>query len=144
MKWAQGYYKLKNPGKYIGNSRPRFRSSWEFHFMKFLDENPNIINWASEPLRINYTNPATNKKTNYVPDFLIKYQDKDKNQITELIEIKPSSQTSIKAAGKSKMNKIHAIINEAKWTAAAAWAKSNNIRFRILTEHDLFKTNKNK
>ena len=142
MKWAQGYYKLKNPSKYIGNSRPRFRSSWEWKFMQFLDENPSIINWASEPLRINYTNPATNKKTTYVPDFLIKYQDKDKNQITELIEIKPSSQTSIKAAGKSKMNKIHAIINEAKWNAASAWARSNNIRFRILTEHDLFKNSK--
>lgn len=142
MQWAQGFYKLKNPSKYIGNKRPRFRSSWEFRFMKFLDENPSILNWASEPLRINYTNPATNKKTTYVPDFLIKYQDKDKNQITELIEIKPSSQVSVKAAGKNKLNQIHAIINEAKWNAAAAWARSNNIRFRILTEHDLFKNNK--
>lgn len=138
MKWAQGFYKVKNPSKYIGKNRPRFRSSWEFRFMKFCDEHPSVLQWASEPLRIPYINPATRKHTTYVPDFLIMYENKDKQKICELIEIKPSAQSSISAAGKNFLNKAHAIVNEAKWNAAAAWAKSNNIQFRILTENELF------
>ena len=39
-RWAQGKYSLKNPDKYVGNKNPTYRSSWEFHFMKFCDENP--------------------------------------------------------------------------------------------------------
>jgi hypothetical protein len=112
--------------------------------MKFCDEHPSVIKWASEPMRIPYINPATNKQTTYVPDFLVIYEDKDGNTLCELVEIKPSAQVSVEAAGKSKINKIHAIINEAKWNAAAAWATRNNMQFRILTEHQLFKTNQNK
>ena len=141
-RYSRGYYKLKNPSNYIGNRRPIWRSSWEGHFMKFLDENVNVIKWASEPLRIPYINPATNKKTTYVPDFLIIYENKNKEQICELIEIKPSSQTTLENAGRSNINKMHVIINEAKWKAAQSWCKQNNITFRILTEHDLFKNTK--
>jgi hypothetical protein len=142
MKWAQGFYKIRHPEKYIGTNRPRFRSSWEHTFMKFCDEHPSVIKWASEPMRIPYINPATSKKTTYVPDFLIIYENKNKEQICELIEIKPSNQTPFWLKKKSTANKIHTIINEAKWKAATAWANANNIKFRILTEHDLFKKTK--
>ena len=106
MKWAQGFYKLKNPKKYIGKNRPRFRSSWEYVVMKKFDEHPNILHWASEPLRISYINPATNKHTTYVPDFLVIYENKNKEKICELIEIKPKSQTTLEHAGRSKINKV--------------------------------------
>ena len=134
-----------NPNKYGGDpTNIIMRSSWETRFAMWCDTNPSVLQWASEPLRIPYINPATNKHTTYVPDFLIIYENKAKEKICELIEIKPSGQTSIHMAGKSKINKVHAIINEAKWKAAALWAKNNNINFRILTENELFKNNKNK
>ena len=69
--YRQGIYTVKNVGKYVGKNKPRYRSGWEMTFMMFLDSNDNVINWASEPVRIPYRNPLTGKNTNYVPDFLI-------------------------------------------------------------------------
>jgi hypothetical protein len=56
-KFASGKFTLKNPEKYIGNKTPTYRSGWEFHFMRFCDENPNITQWASEAVKIPYRNP---------------------------------------------------------------------------------------
>ena len=41
-RFAQGKYTLKYPEKYVGRKTPTYRSSWEFAFMKFCDENPAI------------------------------------------------------------------------------------------------------
>ena len=59
MKYSQGKYVNKNLAKYAGNNSPTYRSSWEFTFMMFCDNNPSIVQWASEPLRIPYRNPFT-------------------------------------------------------------------------------------
>ena len=74
--FAQGKYNLKNPTKYVGRKTPTYRSSWEFAFMKFCDENPAIQAWASEAVKIPYRNPLTGKATIYVPDFFIQYKTK--------------------------------------------------------------------
>ena len=87
-RWAQGKYSLKNPDKYVGNKNPTYRSSWEFHFMKFCDENPAIASWASEAIKIPYINPVSRRKVNYVPDFLIMYKTKSGKPRAEIIEIK--------------------------------------------------------
>jgi hypothetical protein len=76
-KWAQGKFTVKNTDKYAGLGSPRYRSSWEFAFMKFCDENPSVVKWASESIKIPYRNPFTGKYTVYVPDFFIVYVDKD-------------------------------------------------------------------
>ena len=41
-RWAQGLYQPKHPDKYIGKKTPRYRSSWEWAFMNFCDNNPSI------------------------------------------------------------------------------------------------------
>ena len=51
-KWAQGLYQPKNPEKYAGKKTPRYRSSWEWAFMRFCDNNPSIMQWASESIQI--------------------------------------------------------------------------------------------
>ena len=56
------------------------------------------LKWASENVKIPYRNPLTGKITNYVPDFMIQYQDKNGKTLVELIEIKPKSQTIIENA----------------------------------------------
>jgi hypothetical protein len=138
-KFAQGIYEVKNPQKYVGNSKPRYRSGWEFTFMSFCDNNDNIIQWASEAVRIPYRNPLTGKQTIYVPDFFVQYIDKTGRTSAELIEIKPLKQTSLQEAGRSRTAQAAAIVNQAKWAAAQVWCKRTGIRFRVITENDIFR-----
>jgi hypothetical protein len=137
-RYAQGEYKIKNSKKYLGNRLPRYRSSWEFFFCKMCDENPAIVNWASEAIKIPYRNPLTGKQTIYVPDFFITYLDRDGQQHVELIEVKPSNQSIRERVGKSVHNQAHYILNQAKWEAARAWCRQNNIKFRVVNEGDIF------
>jgi len=139
-KYAQGKFSLKNPDKYIGGRNPTYRSSWEFAFMKFCDEHPSVSKWASEAIKIPYRNPFTGKQTIYVPDFFIAYIDANGRQHAELIEVKPNNQTTMENAGRNQRNKAHVVLNQAKWEAANAYCKQNNIKFRIVTEQDIFHT----
>jgi len=137
-RFAQGKFTLKNPDKYVGTKSPTYRSSWEFHFMKFCDEHPSVSQWASEAIRIPYKNPLTGKSTIYVPDFFIVYNDRNGKQIVELIEVKPANQTRQDRLGRSRANQAHYAVNQAKWKAAAAWCKQKGIIFRVITEDDIF------
>tara|TARA_R110000851_G_scaffold222301_2_gene375134 strand:+ start:680 stop:1120 length:441 start_codon:yes stop_codon:yes gene_type:complete len=141
-RFAQGRYTLKNPEKFVGNKAPIYRSSWEFTFMQFCDNNPAITQWASESIKIPYRNPLTGRQTIYVPDFFIAYGDKSGKQKVELIEIKPANQTHKSQLGKSKHNQAHWIVNQAKWEAASAWCKQKSITFRILNENDIYHNGK--
>lgn len=140
-KFAQGAYTVKNSAKYVGRGAPRYRSSWEWAFMNFCDTNENIIQWASEPVRIPYRHPLTGKHTTYVPDFIVTYRGPNNTTRAELIEIKPKSQSMIEDKMKSRDRAIVAI-NYAKWHHASLWAKANGLVFRIITEDDIFRNGK--
>jgi hypothetical protein len=137
-KFAQGIYNLKNPEKYIGLKSPRYRSSWEWHFMKSCDEHPSIEKWASESVKIPYKDPLSGRATVYVPDFFIIYVDRHGKKHAEVVEIKPANQQLLEKVGKNKLNQAQYIKNMAKWQAAGAWCKQNGINFRIVNENDLF------
>lgn len=137
-RFAQGKFKLKNPEKYLGNKEPTYRSGWEFHFMRFCDEHPSVEGWASEAIKIPYRNPLSGKQTIYVPDFFISYKDAKGKTHAELIEVKPSNQAVKEELGRSQYNKAHFIVNQAKWEAANAWCKQQGVKFRIITEKDIF------
>jgi hypothetical protein len=136
-KYVQGKFQLKNPTKYVGNKTPTYRSSWELVFMQFCDNNPNILNWASEAVHINYRNPLTGKNTIYVPDFLITYQDASGGQRAEVIEVKPRKETTLEGA-KNIRDQASAILNMAKWEAARAWCRAHGLTFRVVTEDMIF------
>jgi hypothetical protein len=136
-KYAQGKFQMKNPEKYVGNKTPTYRSSWEFVFMNFCDNNPAITQWASEAIHVNYRNPLTGKNTIYVPDFLIVYQDKSGKQHAEVIEIKPKKEMALENA-KSTRDQAAAILNMAKWEAARHWCKAQGLTFRVVNENDIF------
>jgi hypothetical protein len=142
-KYAQGKFQIKNTEKYVGNKSPTFRSSWEFMFMTFCDNNPAILQWSSESIHINYRNPLTGKNTIYVPDFLIVYADARGKQHVELIEIKPSKEMSMEAA-KSIRDKAAVVLNMAKWEAARAFCRAHNMVFRVINEKDIFHQGKSK
>ena len=137
-KYANGKYQVKNPEKYMGKRNPTYRSSWEFAFMSFCDNNPAVLNWASEGVKIPYFNPVSGKNTIYVPDFLIVYVDANQKQHTELVEVKPSTETTMESA-RSYRDKLMVAMNMAKWAAADSFCRANNMRFRVITEYDLFK-----
>jgi hypothetical protein len=137
-KFAQGPYTVKNPAKYVGKGVPRYRSGWELSFMIFLDNNDNVMQWASESIQIPYRNPVTGKQSIYVPDFLITYRTRQNTLIAEVIEIKPKKQSIIE----SKMNnrdRMVVAINYAKWDSATKWCNRNGLKFRVLTEEDMFR-----
>jgi hypothetical protein len=135
---ARGSYQVKNPEKYRGVNNPTYRSSWELTFMMFCDNNPAVLEWASESVKIPYRDPLTGRNTVYVPDFLITYVDKNQRKHAELIEIKPTNQTVKEAVGKNPMNQAQYVKNMAKWEAANAWCKRYGMKFRIVNESDIF------
>ena len=63
----KGIYKPTNPKKYVGNpNNIIYRSLLERRFMVYCDNNPGIIQWASEELPIRYYNPIDKKWHRYV------------------------------------------------------------------------------
>lgn len=136
--YAKGIYVVQNPQKYIGTKNPTYRSSWEYNFMKYLDDHPDVIAWASEPIRIPYYNRFKRTNTVYVPDFLVRYKDKNGGLKTELIEIKPMSQT-LQEKARGIQNKLQVALNRMKWAAAQQWCQKHGCKFVILTEDQLYK-----
>jgi hypothetical protein len=134
--YSQGFYTILNPEKYVGKGTPKYRSGWELTFMRFCDNHPSVVSWASECVRIPYKNPFTGKDTYYVPDFLVTYQVNGVNR-AELIEIKPKAQAVMELA-RSQQEKMAVALNMCKWQAAQIWCKRMGATFRILTEEDIY------
>jgi hypothetical protein len=139
--YAQGFFEVRNPQKYVGKNKPKYRSGWEQAFMRFCDNNDNIVQWASESISIPYRHPLTGKMTNYIPDFLIQYRTRNNAVITELIEIKPKKQ-SVLESKMSMRDRAVVAVNYAKWDAAQKWCKRQGLVFRVITEDDIFRNGK--
>ena len=140
-KFHKGKYTVLNASKYSGSGSPTFRSSWEQTFMQFCDNNPNVMAWASEPVKITYQNPLTGKVTAYVPDFIVVYRDAKGKKNAELIEIKPANQSNPKFA-RGRAQQAQVAVNFAKWDAATHWAKKRGMKFRVLNENDIYSNTK--
>jgi hypothetical protein len=137
-KFAQGAYVVINKQKYVGKGAPRYRSGWELAFMRFLDNNDNILQWASESISIPYRNPITGKQSIYIPDFLITYRNRNNQMIAEVIEIKPKKQSVVESKMKANERAVVAV-NYAKWDSATKWCKKQGLIFRVITEDDMFR-----
>lgn len=141
----QGLYKPRNPQKYIGDvNNIRFMSSWELKADQFLDNNPNVIQWSSEEIVIPYRKPTDGKVHKYYPDYWVKYRDKHGKIIQEVWEVKPAAQTKPpKTRGKNKKTQLRESItyavNVAKWQAAQKFCDKYGLKFRIITENEMFK-----
>lgn len=143
-RFAHGKFQVTNASKYVGNKQPTYRSSWEWHFMRFCDTDPRILKWASEAISIPYRDPFTGRQTVYVPDFFIQYADAQGKMQVELIEVKPQNQTLLEKVGKNRNNQLQWAKNQAKWRAANAWCSRQGIKFRVLNEQDLFHNGRKK
>ena len=97
-----------------------FRSGWEFLYFKYLDAQPEVLQFWSESLKIPYaTSRKTGRLRNYIPDLLIEYADRKL-----LVEIKPKS-------------KVSRPINIKKFNAARLWCTVNAATFIVITEIEL-------
>jgi hypothetical protein len=106
--------------------------------MMLFDKHPSIIKWASESVSVPYRNPLTGKMTLYIPDLVLIYEDKNGEQRAEMIEIKPEKESPLFEGKVSKETRLVQAINAAKWQAAAAWCSKNGMKFRVLTEREMF------
>ena len=135
--FRQGPYTVKNAAKYVGKGTPKYRSGWELTFMMFLDSNDNVLQWASESIRIPYRNPLTGKQSIYIPDFLVTYRGRNNTTIAELIEIKPKKQSLLESKASDRDRAIVAL-NYAKWHQATLWCKKNGLTFRVINEDQIY------
>ena len=133
----RGRFLPKHPEKYIGDTSKIFgRSSWEFKFFTWLDSTPSVLKWSSEEFSIPYLSPIDNKVHKYFPDAFVIYRNARGDIIKEIVEIKPYAQTIMPKNPTDEQRKV-VLINEAKWRAASAFASSNGMTFRILTERSI-------
>lgn len=164
-KTKQGYYKVQNTQKYIGDpDLVIYRSSWEHSFCRWCDYSPSIIRWSSEPIRIPYYDRVSKleecKKQGLDPNnpknWVIKYYntdfwieiDKGEGQFQKMfVEIKPSGKlkkpippgANAPLKDQRRFNTLakEYLINEAKFAALTAWAEKNNSKFYVFTEDTL-------
>lgn len=143
MNTYKGYYKPKNPSKYLGDpTNIVYRSSWERQCMRYFDNNKNIIKWGSEEIVIPYRSPLDNRVHRYFVDFIVKVQTVNGNMETHLVEVKPYKQTQPPQQPKRKtkkyLNEVTTyLVNEAKWKAATEFCKDRRWKFQIITENEL-------
>lgn len=137
-----GKFIPKNPKKYNGDpSNIIYRSTWEVRVMKYLDEHPNVLWWASEELHVPYLSPVDNRVHRYFPDFIVKAKDKTGTIKTLMLEVKPEKQTKMptqtKKTKKYLEEAVTFAVNQAKWKAADLFCKEHGWQFKIITEKEL-------
>ena len=142
MSYKKGIFNPKNPKKYNGNAdNIVYRSSWELRVMKWLDDNPKVIWWASEELPIPYKSPIDQKVHRYFPDFIVRIKRKDGQETTMVLEVKPESQTKQPVRRRKTARFIQEsatyAVNQEKWRAADLFCKEHGWQFKVLTEKDL-------
>ena len=141
-KTYKGWFRPKNPKKYKGDSgNIVYRSSWERKVMNWLDENPNVIWWASEELPIKYISPVDNKVHRYYPDFIVRIRQKAGQETTLVLEVKPDAQTRMPTQKRRTKRFIQEAatfaVNQEKWRAADKFCQEQGWQFKVITEKHL-------
>lgn len=106
------------------------RSGLEQQFVLYCENNPKILKWASEPIKIPYYSRLDQKQCNYYPDYILENQKGHK----VIVEVKPYNQTIKPDANDTIWLKQQWIKNNDKWNAAKAFAEKNDMKFIIVTE----------
>lgn len=129
----KGFFSPKHPHKYKGNpTEIVYRSGWELKLMMYLDDHPDVIQWASEEFAIPYRSPLDGKIHRYYPDFWVKRKSSTTGLVENVvIEVKPLKQVlPPKVQNVRTKQYIKEVvtwgINQAKWQAAENFCKQRN------------------
>jgi len=139
----KGRFRPKFPEKYKGNpTNIIYRSLWEAKFMRYLDQHPQVLEWASEEIVIPYVSPIDNRVHRYFPDFYVKKKNNQGVLETLIIEVKPFGQTKQpEVQQKVTRRYIKEVynwgVNQAKWKAAEEYCNDRKWSFKIMTEKEL-------
>lgn len=146
-KWKKGRFDVSNSKKYVVSESGEcvYRSSYEWRFMRWCEDNPNVIKWSSEPFSIKYQDLGDlGKVRNYWIDFVVEMENGDKLWI----EVKPLSDVN----GVNRFKKLYESYerpydkvmvakqfpreakNYSKWVHAMAKAQEHGAKFQIITE----------
>jgi len=99
----------------------KYRSGWELNYMKWLDENPDVVSYDYEKLIIEYVSNVKSKRIRrYFPDFHVKYSDGR----VEVVEIKPKRRSQ-------------QVTVQKKAKAAISWCMTHGATYVMLTEVEL-------
>jgi hypothetical protein len=142
-KFHQGFYVPKNIQKYVGKiDNIIYRSGLELKFFRFCDNNPNVVEWGSEEIKIPYRDTLQQKTRTYFVDAYVKIQEGDIVK-KYLVEVKPWKQTQEPKAGKGK-KKANLLYEQVafqnlqdKIKFAKEFAKKHGMEFIIITEKEL-------
>lgn len=148
--WKKGVFNVSESKKYVASDSGEcvYRSSYEWRFMKWCENNPNVKNWTSEPFSVPYldlSNP--NKTRNYWIDFVVWMNDGS----CLWVEVKPFTQVQAannfgkqyreyeKSQDKLAFANYHKTeaMNYSKWTHAEKYARDKNAKFMVITERFL-------
>ena len=144
-KFRQGIYEVQNKDKYLGAKNPRFMSSWELEFFRFLDRHTNVLKWGAETVIVPYYSPIDQRNRRYMVDIYVEFL-KGGKVTKELIEVKPKKELFLpkKTGRKKKETYLREMytwnVNQAKWAAAKKFAEARGWVFRVMTEDQLFRT----
>ena len=143
MKTYKGFFRPKNPQKYMGDPRNIiYRSRWELKLMMYLDDHRDVIKWGSEEVVVPYRSPIDGRVHRYFVDFVVTKINKEGKRETSLIEVKPAAQTKPpeRQTKKTKRYLTEVMtwgVNEAKWNAAREFCEDRGWTFHIFTEKEL-------
>ena len=141
MAYKGKFTTFENPENYIGDVNDVvYRSLWERNVMRWLDTNPDVVEWGSEELSISYDHPVRGGTAKYYPDFIIKWA----NGQIKLVEVKPLAQTQRPAKPRRQTQKyvnevMTYAVNQEKWAVAESFCLKNNMTFEVWTEIKLKK-----
>ena len=146
--FVQGYYRLENPEKYIGDPMSIiYRSSWEYRFCRYCDYTQEVVKWSCEPMGIPYVHPIDNRIHTYYVDYYMKLQ-KGETYKEYFAEVKPraSLEKPLLDGEKITTKKLKTyndrlttwLVNRAKFAAAKQFAEKQGWQFILVTEEFLF------
>jgi len=139
MAYKGKFTTFKHPEKYIGDiENVIYRSLWERNVMRWLDENPNIVEWGSEEVSVMYEHPVRGGIAKYYPDFIVKQAD----GLVKVIEVKPKIQTHRPVnPGRQTQKYLREVmtyaVNQEKWSTAKRFCRRNGMKFEVWTEDHL-------
>lgn len=141
----RGKYYLSHPEKNLKNAKfIVFKSKLEAMFIRYLDNNPDVIKWDYEnPMNtIPYYDPVQQRQRHYIVDFVMWVRNGP--LLHEVwVEIKHSGETVPPKKGRNTIQYNESVrtyvTNMAKWKMAAKICAAKGKTFKVITEKDLIK-----